>query len=344
MRERQMPQRPYDCPPPGALFEMTIVMLVVPPGILAFAVWHVVYFHTEAVMYVLENFGLQSAAIMTALVSALGLAVSNVQRYVRAETLGIPYRQTYASAYESFDALLEIGIAGILGLVLPLMLQSAELPPILLGLITFMSVIGGWAILMMNTWVMRKKQYPCKSECATAVRVALVIHSILSGIGYALVSTQSLSEYAAKNATALAIFTFIFFAVVYIVMIGKRLEVYSKSETTCEVDGKTYLVGMKHDSSQWWLLPCKMPPKMYCDLRDPVNIEYERSGHIVRSLHEVNEVQVHEGAKITASAKTPTRTANPYRKKDSLQTSFRSVKRTSNKQILNNLKKLRKKK
>jgi len=280
-----------------------VILLAVSCTIVNFVlVWH----GEDIIMQFIMRVQPETVGIAIAVLMVIGAVFANIQRYSCSQSLGVPFRFTYANIRDNLDVFIElVGSVG-LGLFLPVLIITLPIPLLYAVPVMLVSILFSWLIMLPRTIAFLEAKW--RIFWKTHVRISAVIVLILcilavlalTMIRFAIRVEQAAEQHLTSTGESLLSVSLYFIAVyvaVFIIMVVlwfvRRLGGTNTEELICEVDGVKYLVGMRYSKNQWVLLPCRED-----DYEEPgprgwvvPAIYFQKGEFILRNLHEVTELK-----------------------------------------------------
>jgi len=259
---------------------------------------------------------------------AFAALVAQLIRFLRANTLGLPFKLTYITIKESLDIVVVLAVFVGLGVLVPLGVdatnnhEGAGLLNALSGLSSlsvFTALFLAWHFLPKPEGLKRKS-----SKGALALAYFLLA---LGGVSAILVATAGSQMLFDNTATALLTsFSILFYSLIMLAIsifyilsqvISFHMPAFGKlaktKELTTRIDGKLYLLAMRYSKDAWILMPCSLvvhhgsiavpiyegmtdnSGKKQSDTKD-LELYYEKNRFIIKRFDELGVVSALDSA------------------------------------------------
>ncbi|MCL2628145.1 MAG: hypothetical protein FWD44_05560 [Oscillospiraceae bacterium] len=246
--------------------------------------------------FILKNYG-----AMLTILSAVAIMFAYAILLSRASLLGVPFRFARASINESLELLLVIIFGVGFGIITQIYIVNTEMNKLTAFIASFFSVSFGYFIVSMP-YIAKFIKYSIRRE---RKKVGTVLSFSLILIFIAFVSWNVSNINGTMQEISIALFFlilhFLFMVILYIVWLSHRLVGEFLTELVVNIDGNTYLVGVRHSGGVWALFPCEISNEEVDanGYRKKDAIYFERKTYILRKLQDLREpFATYEGYKL----------------------------------------------
>ncbi|MCL2357080.1 MAG: hypothetical protein FWC70_07980 [Defluviitaleaceae bacterium] len=262
---------------------------------------------TGAMEIALQVFADNAGAAVTTVTSVgvlAGFLISSVARYNQAQRYGIPFKLTHGGLSEPVSLMVELLAMVAAGLVAPFVIAVMSIGIALSGILTALFVILGMGSLLNFYASNSRKPKMFKDNrgrviiflcCVIAVIAAFTWLSFAEpGVGKVLgINVANFIAYLIIGAYAITILIS-----APILVVSKLSGEEGKYKATAKISGTHYFIAMRHTSTLWICIPCKLSQK---------KIKLIPGDMVIKALDKINSIQTssRKVIPITAAPKPP---------------------------------------